>query len=183
MNSKHELTEYLVALQKGEERGMKYFFDLYYRALLYYSFRITDDRAASKDAVQGAYIKLSERCRKINDAGKIKSWLYTTVRNNSINWWREQKKKRDMQEYLASSQENGYEKPVVDNMIAAEVTRDIHDHIATLPSECQKIFILKYREGKSNGEIAEELGLSIQTVKNQLRNGLIKLRGNPPDLY
>ena len=40
--------------------------------------------------------------------------------------------------------------------------------IEELPEKCKEIFLMSKRDGYSNEEIADELGISIKTVKNQM---------------
>ena len=67
------------------------------------------------------------------------------------------------------------------NIIRAEVIMSIHEAIATLPTEKGKIIKMTYLEGKTNKETADELGLSIQTIKNQKLRGLALLKSKLPD--
>src|ERR1044071_8998431 len=78
------------AFQRGEEKGFTYFFNELYPALLYFAFRILNDKAASKDIVEDSFIKIWERHSSFNHPKVIKSWLYTTVRNGCIDWQRNQ---------------------------------------------------------------------------------------------
>ena len=48
--------------------------------------------------------------------------------------------------------------------------------IDKLPERCREIFLLSKRDGMSNEEIADELGLSVKTVKNQLTKAFSRLR-------
>ncbi len=62
-------------------------------------------------------------------------------------------------------------------MIRAEVMEEIYRGIETLPAGCRKVFAMFYLEGKSLNSIAQELGISIHTVKNQKSKALATLRG------
>ncbi len=44
--------------------------------------------------------------------------------------------------------------------------------IDELPEKCREIFLMSKRDGYSNEEIADELGISIKTVKNQMTKAL-----------
>ena len=108
-----------------------------------------------------------------------KSWLYKVVRNDSFSWLEEQKRNRELEEELETYSDQ-QEDPILDKIIAAELTGELFYHINRLPTECKKILILVRIEGLSIKETAEKLGLSIQTVKNQLTKALNLLRENPP---
>lgn len=57
-----------------------------------------------------------------------------------------------------------------------ELETMISEKIALLPEECQKVFYLSRYENKSYAEIAEELNISINTVKYHIKNALSTLR-------
>ena len=44
--------------------------------------------------------------------------------------------------------------------------------IDSLPEKCREVFILSKRDGLKYEEIAEELGLSVNTVRNQISKAL-----------
>ena len=48
--------------------------------------------------------------------------------------------------------------------------------IDELPERCREVFLLSKHDGLSNEEIAEELGISIKTVKNQMTKAFSRLR-------
>src|SRR3954469_8578611 len=87
---KESLQDYVQAFQRGEEKGFTYFFNELYPALLYFAFRIIDDKPAAKDIVEESFIKIWERHTTFTHNKVIKSWLYTTVRNACIDWQRKQ---------------------------------------------------------------------------------------------
>ncbi|MDE6336757.1 MAG: sigma-70 family RNA polymerase sigma factor, partial [Muribaculaceae bacterium] len=48
--------------------------------------------------------------------------------------------------------------------------------IDELPERCREVFLMSKRDGFSNDEIAEELGISVKTVKNQMTKAFSRLR-------
>ncbi len=48
--------------------------------------------------------------------------------------------------------------------------------IDQLPDKCREIFLLSKRDGLSNEEIADQMGISIKTVKNQMTKAFARLR-------
>lgn len=58
-----------------------------------------------------------------------------------------------------------------DNLILTEVHKELAEAVEKLPPECRKVFDLSYFQGKDNETVAEELGLSVNTVRHK------KLRG------
>lgn len=176
-----DIQEYTLAFHRGEEKGFNYFFTTLYPALLYYSFRITDDKYASEEIVGDSFIKIWQRYNAFNHAKVIRSWLYTTVRHASIDWVKSQQRTRSIERNF-SSQAETCEMPVQYEIIHTEVLREIFNAIQVLPTRCQEVFKLLFIEGKTLRETAQLLGVSINTIKNQRARGLKLLKKRMPHL-
>ena len=168
------------AFQRGEEKGFTYFFNELYPALLYFAFRIVNDKAAAKDIVEDSFIKIWERRTTFSHHKVIKSWLYTTVRNGCIDWQRKQQSNQQHEEELANMQKNS-EIHAMQEMIRAEVASEIYNAFTHLPPRCRQVFKSIYIEGKSLKQTAQEMQLSINTVKNHRTHGLTLLKKRAPD--
>lgn len=174
--------EYVAAFARGEKTGFEYFFRELYPALIYYSFRITKDRAIAEDVVSESFIKIWERHDRFNHPQVIKSWLYTTVRNDSINKLQREQRSRQRLETLAHIRMDEYQESPLNGIIIAEVVAEIHKTMQALPAECSKIFRRLYIDGASTREVATELNLSLSTIKSQKARGLSILRKKFLDL-
>lgn len=180
---KDNIQDNVHAFQRGEERGFNYFFNTLYPALLYYAFRIIQDKPAAKDIVEESFIKIWERHQTFSHAKVIKSWLYTTVHNGCIDWQKNQSNATERQEELAHLQKDNTETHAMQEMIRAEVTSEIYNAITDLPPKCQKVFKLLYIEGKTLKQAAQEMELSINTIKNHRAHGLMLLKKRAPDFF
>ena len=65
---------------------------------------------------------------------------------------------------------------ILEDMIRKELLRDVYTTIRELPRQCKKIISMLYREGKGFREIAQEMDLSISTIKNQKERGIVLVR-------
>ena len=78
------------------------------------------------------------------------------------------------------------------NSVAADMAAEVSDEemdtsvrdaevwnaIDRLPPHCREIFLLSKRDGLTYTEIADELGISVKTVENQISKALKTLRGS-----
>ena len=64
----------------------------------------------------------------------------------------------------------------IDKLIEEELEDKVMATIDEMPKECQRVFKMSKYEGKSNDNIAEELGISVVTVRYHLRNAIKILR-------
>lgn len=153
---------------------LKSLFDLLYLRLCRFADQIISDSATAEDIVQEAFIKFWQRNAEIKDLPAIKTFLYVMVRNACLNHLKHQK----VVQKFAQTQTEVAEEAAV---LKAEVWGEVHRAIASLPEGCRNVFKLSYLEGLKNQEIADELKISINTVKTQKARALelLKLRLKP----
>ncbi len=155
-------------------------FKKYYSRLCYFSFHILKDKSSAEDIVQESFIKYWNNMDEIcNDDVSIKSFLYNTVRNASLNLIRHEKV---VDNYLRKQDPSPIEEAqIINTMIKSEVLGEIYKAINTLPPHCQTISKLSFINGMRNQEIADELQISVNTVKTQKQRALqlLRLRINP----
>jgi RNA polymerase sigma factor (sigma-70 family) len=102
------------------------------------------------------------------------AWLYCSVRNASIDDL--PKVKRPGVSELGLQSATTAEQSVLHTIIQTETIDHIIQTIGKLPPQCRRIFRLFYLHGKSYNEIAKELNLSPQTVRNQKQRAAKLLR-------
>ena len=61
-------------------------------------------------------------------------------------------------------------------MIANELEKSVTESINILPDQCRKIFIMSRFDGFKHQDIADKLGVTINTVQRQISIALEKLR-------
>jgi RNA polymerase sigma-70 factor (ECF subfamily) len=65
---------------------------------------------------------------------------------------------------------------VLNEMIRAEVLKEVMNEINNLPEQCGKVLKLAYLDGLKNQEVAKVLNISVHTVKNQKARAIQLLR-------
>lgn len=126
---------------------------------------VKNDEDAS-EIVNDAFIALWEKRDQLALDDSIKSYLYTVVKNKSINFL---KKKRmvfedsDVFSFIPNNNAN-----VLQQMEGKEMEHLIFKTIDKLPRKCKQIFILSRKEQLSNKEIGVIMGITPKTVENQI---------------
>ncbi|HEY0677637.1 MAG TPA: RNA polymerase sigma-70 factor [Chitinophagaceae bacterium] len=166
------------AFQEGDPRAFAFIFAIYYPSLCYFANQFII-RTVAEEIIQDAFITLWQKHTAFHCQRSIKTFLYVVTRNACINFlkqWQRQKKYEELWAFRwkEESEDERFE------MNAGEMFENIHAAIQTLPSQCRKIISLSYLNGLKNQEIADQLQLSVQTVKNQKQRGvqLLKKRLN-----
>ncbi|WP_198174724.1 RNA polymerase sigma-70 factor [Spirosoma arboris] len=171
-------------MEQPDPLALDALFAEFYDRLVYFSLQLVRDQAQAQDIAQDAFIKYwQEREFILANKGAVKNYLYTTVRNASLNIIRHSKVVDAYWQQQGTS-EPEEELTIMEAIISSEVMAEIHSAIEALPENYRQISILSYLEGKKNQEIADELGMSINTVKKQKHRALELLRLTlSPELY
>lgn len=167
--------ESILSFQRGEESGLNYFFHQYYLALTLFSYNLTANKESAEEIAEDAFLKLWERHQHFSHPSAIRSFLYITVKNASLNWIRQQKRdtlKAKQLVYLSDPGENH----ILQKIISAEVYQEVFKAINALPPKCRRIFQMLFVEGKDYQQIAKELKLSVSTIHNQKARGIELLK-------
>lgn len=138
-----------------------------YLPLGMYALRIVDDADVAEDLEQDAFMKAWLYIENGGEIDNFSSFMYRTVRNVCLTYL------RDRHEMLDESKIPDVDEEEIDTSI-----RDakIWKAIDGLPEKCREVFLMSKRDGLTNEEIAEEMGISVKTVKNQMTKAFSRLR-------
>ncbi len=164
-----DMARYLAYFQQKDERGFDFFFRLWYKPLCIFADRYTCQLDIAQDIVTDVFIRLWQRHAEFSHENALRSYLYQSVKNACLDYLKKTKK-----EEIQIIEET---RTVLDNIIRAEVLSEISLTIGHLPGQCQIVFLKLYAEGKTTREVADELQLSISTVKTQKARALKFIRG------
>ena len=156
----------------GEQHAFKELFHRYYKPLCSYVYAIIKDVEATDDIVQDLFLVLWNRKADFDHINRITSFLFVSARHASFNLLdHEEVKLRKIGEYLAEYHGEETE----ERILIEEFDHMLSRWVESLPTECGRIMKLTLA-GKKNKEIADELAISVQTVKNQKVKGFKILR-------
>ncbi len=157
---------------------MENLFRYHYRPLCVFALHYLEDTDASEDVVQEAFGVLWEKLSSGEKVINRKGFLYTVVRNRCLDILR----KRGAAGETISL--DGYVGDIGEPTIEdAEVEARLWTAIDKLPEKCREIFLMSKRDGLKQEEIATELGISLQTVKNQVSKALKILKDGAVRIY
>ncbi len=142
-----------------------------FKPLCSFSMKYVGDLDEAKGVVHEVFVALWEKIEGLPVDMNYNSYLYTAVRNRSLNYIRD-KKKNVMIENVAE----GEFAHTIDPMGTAELETEIETAIQSLPQKCRAVFELNRIEGLKYAQIAEKLGISIKTVEAQMSKALGVLR-------
>ena len=163
----------------GDRNAFDSIFHQYYASLCFFAERVTDSHDDAEDIVEELFVKLWNKHQQFESEQHLKAFLYRSTKNACLDFIKltERANNRHTRFFMDNDQQ---EESYLNEIIRAEVIREIYQAIENLPPQCGKIITMSYVDGKTNQEIADELNLSIQTVKNQKGRGLGMLKSRLP---
>lgn len=165
----------VTSLVGGDKQAYASLFYEFYAPLVLYARKYVTDPDAAEDIVQEFFCRLWEERENLTRIKAFKAYLYTSVRNRSLNYLRD-KHSVSIEDYKFSSGDD-----FLNDMMEEEIYSRLYQAVSHLPEKCRQVFMLKL-EGKSNQEIADVLQVTEETVRSQLRRGRELLHKNLTDL-
>ncbi len=154
-------------------------FRLNYRPLCLYALHYLQDTDLAEDIVQECFTTLWEKIGQGFPISNRRAYLYMAVRNRSLDHLR---RKGLPTESLKPYDTYG----IIEDDDAEErsaMEARLWTAIDSLPEKCRQVFLMSKRDGLRYEEIAEELGLSVNTVRNQISKALNVLKDGAKKIY
>ncbi|SHM45293.1 RNA polymerase sigma-70 factor, ECF subfamily [Chitinophaga jiangningensis] len=167
--------ELIHSFQRGERLALLEVYNLYQKALCFFTDQLIADTMAAEDIVSECFIKAFQQRENFPSLGQLKSFLYTAAKNAALNYLKAAKRHHDIHQAIGQAGER-FSADVEHAYIRSEVMHLIQQEIEKLPAQCGQVVRLAILEGRSASEIADELHIAYQTVLNQKAKGVALLR-------
>ena len=157
---------------RGSEKAYQKIFNKLYPVLCSFAEKYLNDSDEAEDVTQEVFIELWNQKEKFISINQIKNFLYLSIKNKCLNIIKHNKVRLNyINDYNIIEKEDYYEEQI----IRSEINLYIKNAIFSLSKQKREIIILSMK-GFKNNEIAEELNISINTVKLQKKLAYQKLR-------
>lgn len=166
----------------GESGAISQLIDRHSNRIRDYIRMMVKDRDRADDILQDTLIKAVRTIDegRYVDSGKFLSWILRIAHNQVIDYFRQQKSSRTINESEAGYDVIGSlriaERNVEDRIISEQIEQDVRRLIEHLPEEQREVVMMRYYSGMSFQEIADQTGVSINTALGRMRYALINLR-------
>jgi RNA polymerase sigma-70 factor (ECF subfamily) len=142
--------------EEGDREAFEKIFRAYYKRLHGFAYSYLKQKEAAEDVVQSVFLKIWKNRKNWNPPGKLKTYLFKAVRNESLNKIRHQKIVSDSEEdVIRTFAEYKYNSTSEEDFETDELRIEIQKGIENLPPRCRQIFILNRRSGLTYREIAD----------------------------
>lgn len=165
----------LERLRDGDEGAFEAVFHVYHRYLYVVANRYLMSETWAEDAVQFAFLRLWEERESFDYSKGVKNLLFTILKNHILNKIRHDNMALQKNYELAQMSETE-ETSFLRELENEDFKAHFYDLIKELPEQKRKVCLLKIEDGMSNKEVAEELGVTVSTVKSHYTQVIKLLR-------
>ncbi len=164
---KKDIKLLVLGLKEGNEEAFKTLYQHFCTKLYHYIFQYVKSAHVSEELVQEVFIKIWLKRSELKEKKDFSSFLFVVTRNMIYDHLRKLANRNKLHKTYFEFQELLTNR-TFDDVQLKEYERFLNNIVHTLSKQKQKIYILSTKEGKNDKEIAEILGISSKTVKNNL---------------
>ena len=154
--------------QNDLDHDLQHIFDKYAKNLCLYALNYLETEADAEDIVQDVFIRCWEkRDILLSDEKVIKTYLFNSVRNACL----DKIEKKDVMRY----HNDIIKQDIIDQETITfdeQLLLEIREELAQMPDQTQKVITRVFMQDMKYQEVADDLHISINTVKTLLRNGI-----------
>ncbi len=157
-----------------DKKQFEELFRAYFVPLCNFAKTYVSDSEAARGITQEVFVNMWEKRQTIDPDKSLKSYLFSSVRNRSLNYIRDHKK---FSSRLLDVEIADFETPLEqDDLELSELQDRVNAAVNSLPEKIKKSFVMNRYEGLKYREIADKLEISQKTVEAHISKALKLLR-------
>jgi RNA polymerase sigma-70 factor (ECF subfamily) len=154
-------------IRNSEQAAFTVLYDRYRNRIYGYALKLCGSPEVALDAVQEVFMKVWLKHEQLDPSRPLKSYLFRSARNYVFDYLKKAVHSEKFRQVFLQSFEEGF--GASDHLLYTKQLEAIKmNAISRLPSQRRLIYKMSKVEGLSNQEIAEHLGISTNTVRDQL---------------
>ena len=155
------------SLKQGDEAAFEQLMEWYAPQLTAYCLRFTKAREPAEEIVQDVFVNLWLRRSTLDPSSSLSGYLFKSTQNAAFNFLKKVARDASLQEQLWYDYQ---QQPVsaVSEPVVQELEALVEVAIHQLPPKRRNIFRMSRQGGMTYEEIAQELNISKNTVKEQI---------------
>lgn len=165
----------ILRLIEGDEDAFCELYATYKNRLIYFAMRFLKSREYAEDVFQDAFTVVWQSRRFINPDASFSSYLYTIMRNRILNQLRNAANEEKLKESIFS-QALDYTEDTKREVMLNDLKSLISHALQQLTPRQREIFEMSREAQLSHKEIADKLGISINTVQEHISTSLKLIR-------
>ena len=164
------------ALKNDDDRSMDELFERYWEFVFDVVFKKLGDEEVAQDITQEIFISLWENRKTIDLTGPLTGYLYGAVKYRVINYFRSETRRNGHHAELSYLMNLELSEKTDSKLLLNDLNKEVETALDLLPERMRLVVSMSRQQDRSIREIASELGISAQTVKNQITAAMKILR-------
>lgn len=164
------------SFRAGSEVAFRRFMSQHLQALTFHAYRFCHNKEVAEEIVADSFSKLWQRKDNFENEASIKSFLYITTRNASLDYVRSAQQRASSQSVELEDDLILQETDPLTHMIHAELIQSLINEINKLPQRQGDVFRMIYLEGFTTDEICAQLSITPNAVFVAKKKALTTLR-------
>lgn len=166
----------LQLMAEGDKEAFAILYKRHWEDLFITAARALRGKNEAADVVQDVFLSIWKRKNELNLQGSLSAYLHTSVRYKCIHYIEKNITQRDYLARLAEMSVTASAPNAEMNLQVQETLRSINKAVAKMPPKMQEVYMLSRQECLSYKEIADLLGISVETVKKHIQHALQLIR-------
>ncbi len=170
------INEYVLwkEFRSGDVAAYAQIYRRYFFVLYNYGKKISSDNELIKDCIQDLFIKIWNNRENLNDTTSVKFYLFTSLKRKLLDSLKSPVQRLKSEEDVMSM--NLSDSSYLDDEAYHWQKEQVLKVMNKLSSHQQRLLQMKFYKNQSNQEIADELGITIQSVYNSVFKTLRTIR-------
>ncbi|UYQ94525.1 RNA polymerase sigma-70 factor [Chitinophaga horti] len=175
VNTLHNEKWLLQQVSEGDENSFEQLYRHYYPRLRPFVCKHTGSDAQAEEIIQETFIRIWLNREKLPEVTHFSAWVYKVASREFLTALR---KKLTYEEKIGALQYAAGEvaSSPFEQMQVREIKALVSEAVERLPDQRRRVFRMSRDQGLKVNEIAEQLSISPQTVKNMLTTSLRQIR-------
>jgi RNA polymerase sigma-70 factor (family 1) len=164
------------AIRQRDKKVFELFYKKYYQQLFALAYRYVGQMEVAEEIVHDLFITVWNKSDQLNIQHSLKSYLFKAIVNSSLNYIKKEKMQTEKRLAYLAVHDNEFDVDEGKGLAEEKLLKSLEEALELLPAKCKQVMFLS-RFGKlKQQEIAQQMDISLKTVKNHLTYGFQKLR-------
>ena len=166
----------LARLRTGDTRAFEELVTTYQHRIFGVAFRMLGSGAEAEEIAQETFLRAHRALGEFRGEARLGTWLYAIASRLCLNRLAAASRRHEAPDETALHQQPAEGADAAAVLEQRELQAALHDAVAALPEERRIVVVLRDLEGLAYEEIAEALGLPLNTVRSRLHRARLDLK-------
>ncbi|MFV0325668.1 MAG: RNA polymerase sigma factor [Bacteroides xylanisolvens] len=163
-------------LRNGSYQAFTQIYEAYADRLYGFVLKQLKNRSLAQDIVQDTFLRLWDNHERLDSMGNLQAFIFTIAKHQVIDYFRKQVNELQFEEFIGYCETQATDVSPEDILLYDEFLQQLKKSKGLLSQREREIYELSREKHIPIKQIAEQLNLSEQTVKNYLTSALKSLR-------